>query len=486
MTTINFSPPPTCASFMRSDSFGRIIAGPVGSGKTTACIFELLRRACAQAPAQNGLRYTRFAVVRQTLKQLKDTVLRDIQAWLKELAYYKVSDNTVYVEFGDVRSEWLLIPLETPEDQRRLLSMQLTGAWLSEGIEMPVDLISPLAGRIGRYPSGILGTPTWYGWITDTNMPSEGSPWHQLMTNPPPDVQVWIQPGGMEPDAENLEWLLQNDQTIRLRLDVPEERERRREHGREYYKRFLRSNSEDWCTRYVHAKFGPDPSGTPVFARMFDIHRHATEDELPISFVAPLLVGQDFGRDPCAVICQINERGQLLVLEEVICEDMGLELAVETRLRPALAQQRYVGASIAIIGDPSGRAKGSISEESNFEALKRMGFKAFPAPTNDIDARIRAVEAFLAADKGGKPGLVIDKVRCPKLVTGMLGGYRFGRTKLGIRKPKPDKNEYSHIVDALQYAALAAHGGLSVTIGQHLQRRFQRNPARRITSAAWT
>jgi hypothetical protein len=103
VTKIKFDAPKTCAEFMKSAAFFRLIAGPVGSGKTTACIFELLRRAMEQAKAADGLRYTRFAIVRQTLKQLKDTVLKDIEQWLKGLVNYKVSDNTVYVHFGDVR-----------------------------------------------------------------------------------------------------------------------------------------------------------------------------------------------------------------------------------------------------------------------------------------------------------------------------------------------------------------------------------------------
>ena len=78
MPVINYTAPPTCAAFMKSNSFGRMIAGPVGSGKTTACLFEIFRRSCEQAPALDGYRYTRWAIVRQTLKQLKDTVLKDI------------------------------------------------------------------------------------------------------------------------------------------------------------------------------------------------------------------------------------------------------------------------------------------------------------------------------------------------------------------------------------------------------------------------
>src|SRR5262245_24689295 len=109
---INFEAPPTCAKFMKDEHFGRLIAGPVGSGKTTACIFELFRRSCEQARAPDGFRYTRWAILRQTLSQLKQTVLKDITTWLSGMCSYKVSENTIFIEIGDVRSEWILIPLE--------------------------------------------------------------------------------------------------------------------------------------------------------------------------------------------------------------------------------------------------------------------------------------------------------------------------------------------------------------------------------------
>jgi hypothetical protein len=186
---LSYEAPPICATFMKSDAFGRLIAGPVGSGKTTACVIELLRRAINQTPAADGYRYTRFAIVRQTLKQLKDTVLKDCQSWLKGgIGYWKVSENTFHVEFDDVKSEWIFIPLENSEDQARLLSMQLTSAWLSECIEMDISVLGPISGRLGRYPSGAQGTPTWFGWIADTNFPTEMTPWQQYMESPPPGM----------------------------------------------------------------------------------------------------------------------------------------------------------------------------------------------------------------------------------------------------------------------------------------------------------
>ncbi len=485
MKQINFNAPPTVARFMKSEAFFRVIAGPVGSGKTTGCLFELFRRACEQAPAADGYRYTRFAIVRQTLKQLKDTVLKDITGWLQGISEYKVSENTVHIRVGDVVSEWLMIPLDSPEDQRRLLSLQLTGAWMSESIEMDYTIVSPLAGRIGRYPSGNLGSPTWFGMIADTNVPSEGSDWHRVMTEPPPDTQIFIQPGGMGDDAENLEYLVQTADTVKLDLNDPEQRAKRRAQGRTYYERFIRNNSPDWCRRYVHAQFGDDPSGTAVFRESFKHSFHVVEDLEPVASF-PLLVGQDFGRDPCSIICQLDHRGRLLVLEEVVAEDIGLELHIERSLRATLMKDRYLGKSIAVIGDPSGIAKSSIYEETSFDVMKRMGFMAFPAPTNDIPQRLRAIEAFLLAQREGGPAFLIDANRCPTTVRALNGGYRFAKTRTGVRKPMPDKNEYSHIADALQYACLAAHGGMVGMIGNRLGGRMRNHDRPKISKMGWT
>jgi hypothetical protein len=485
LSNITYTAPKTISRFMQSQSFGRIIAGPVGSSKTTGAMFELLRRACEQEPAADGYRYTRFAVVRTTLKQLRDTVINDIMSWLGEISEYKISESKIFWNFGDVRSEIMFLPLENPEDQKRLLSLQLTGAWLNEGIETPVELISPLAGRLGRYPSGVLGVPTWFGWISDTNMPTEGSPWHKLMTEPPPGIDVFIQPGGMEENAENLEHLVQTPETAKLSLTDPVGLSKRRTQGRKYYERFIAMNSPQWCTRYVHAQFGPDPSGTAVFGSTFKMSFHAVDDLEPVPGTM-LIVGQDFGRSPCSVICQVNSKGQLLVLEEIMADDIGLELQIKTRLRPTLTQERYFGCPAVIIGDPAGAAKSTMFEISEFDMLRNEGFAAMKAVTNDIDRRIEAVEKFLLGAVYGEPMFLIDKSRCPQLVRALAGGYRYAYNKAGQRKTTPEKDEASHISDALQYACLASDSNMR----NYLQGRVLRRPVRRervkFDARAWT
>ncbi len=496
LVSIDFEAPPTVGRFMASSAFVRLIAGPVGSGKTTGCIFELLRRACEQQPAPDGRRYTRFAIVRQTLKQLKDTVLKDIVSLLDGICSYKVSDQTITISFGDVYSEWLLIPLDDPEDQRRLLSMQLTGAWLSECIEMDLAVVTPLVGRCGRYPGAKLGGATWSGVIADTNMPSEGSEWHKVMTNKPPDWQVFVQPGGLSPLAENLNWLNQNPQTLLLPFDHPE----RLAQGRLYYERNARNPSPDWVTRYVHARFGNDPSGKAVHRETFRRSWHvikATVDKdgrrtciIP-SPTSPLIIGQDFGRNPCAIIAQLDARGRLLILKELVAKDIGLELHVQRSLRPALMDERFIGKVSYIVGDPAGLQRSTSYEETSFDLLKKLGLNAFPAPTNNIDKRIRAVDSFLLGSRDGGPAMLIDEDECPNLILALNGSYRFAIRRNGETNALPEKKHpHSDLADALQYVCLVAQGGFAGYISNKLDRR--RNAASiqaarpRISVQGWT
>lgn len=476
---IVYTAPPTMAAFMQSDAFIRAALGPVGSGKTTAVMVELLRRACEQHPGPDGIRRTRFAILRQTLSQLKQTVLKDIAYWFNGIARWKVSDSTVYFEFLDVSSEWILLPLEEPEDQRRLLSMQLTGAWVSEGIEIDFDLISAISGRVGRYPGAAEGGATWYGIVIDSNMPTEGTPWHRAIADPPPDWDIYIQPGGLQPTAENLEWLLQTPETLVLPVNDP----KRQAQGRLYYERLARNKNLAWVTRYVHAQFGPDPSGAAVFGTSFRATFHCVPTLEPVRNM-PLLVGQDFGRDPWGLITQVDNNGRFLILEEIPANDIGLTNHCRMTLRPTLSQQRYQGLAIAIVGDPAGSIRSQYDEFTAFDILRREGFTAIPAGTNDIETRLDAVEVWLLQQRMGGPAILIDAGRCPKLVEGMAGMYRYSKTSLEVSKPKPDKNPWSHVCDALQYAALATQGATANQIARKL--RGRRPAAPRMTAAAWT
>jgi Terminase large subunit, T4likevirus-type, N-terminal len=462
--SILYTAPPTIADFQLSEAFVRIIMGPVGSGKTTALIMEILRRGIEQRPGPDGVRRTRWAIVRQTLSQMKMTILLDMLSWFRLFATYKVSEQLITLEFNDVRIEVYLIPLEEEEDQKRLLSMQLTGCAMNECTELSIDLVSAISGRCGRFPSKAEGGSTWFGVIGDCNAPTEGSDWWKMMEEDRPhDWMVFRQPSGLADDAENVE-------------NLPEK----------YYTRLAENPNRDWVRRYVECEYGEDPSGVAVFRDCFRRSFHTVEHLEPV-MGKTIIVGQDFGRSPCSLICQPDHRGRLLVLEEVLAEDIGLETHVTRALKPALYGDRYAGHLFAAVGDPSGVAKGNMLEEDSFDVLRRLGIPAFPAPTNAIDARLAAVEQLLFQQRDGGPAVVIDRTRCPMLVRALNGAYRYARNQAGLTKPLPEKlHPASDLADALQYVCLVLNAGIVNFIAKRIKPKLKTPPKQKVSVAGWT
>ncbi|HHG89890.1 MAG TPA: terminase [Devosia sp.] len=434
MHRIDYTPTPTLLAFHQSDALVRVTVGPLGSGKTFAMIMELVRRMVEQAPWTDGIRRTRFAIVRNTLPQLKQTVAEDIKQILGPTTQFKIAESTFRFRFPlsdgtRVESDWLLLPLEHKEDQRRLLSLQLTGVWISECREVEYSVVAAALGRTGRYPSKAMGGYTWRGLIAETNPWSEGSDWHEhLVLNRPDNWDLFTQPGGLAPDAENRE-------------NLPEG----------YYESLMQGHSEEWVKVHVHGKWGDDLSGQAVFKQSFNLDFHTAKSGLIPDRMRPLLIGADWGRTPAVLLGQLDSRGRLLILEEITGEDIGVEQFITEKVYPVL-YDRYTGMRVHIIGDPAGGMKSQVSEESVFDVIRRLGLSVSPAPTNDIAPRLRAVEKFLIRQLDGKAALLIDRNRCRLLVRALLQEYKYKRKKTGDVDDKPDKTHpWSDLADALQY-----------------------------------
>ena len=74
---ITYEPPgPVSQAFIESRAFLRGIMGPFGSGKSTLCCVTILDLALKQAPGPDGVRRSRWAIVRQTYPELKTTTIK--------------------------------------------------------------------------------------------------------------------------------------------------------------------------------------------------------------------------------------------------------------------------------------------------------------------------------------------------------------------------------------------------------------------------
>lgn len=450
-TLINYEPPPTAEQFFRSDAKVRLLMGPVGSGKSTSCLVELFRR-CAEMPkAKDGFRRSRWVVTRNTLQQLRTTTLKSWLQWFPDgvAGTWKETDKTFHLNVGDIRAEVLFLPLDSPEDTRRLLSLELSGAFINEAREIAPEIIQAIISRLGRYPSRAMlpldpstgkAQEYWYGLVMDTNPPSRDSfIYEQFEELRPTGWEIFKQPGGLEPDAENRE-------------NLPST----------YYEDMMNGADEDWINVHVHGQYGRSVAGRPVFERSFKRDFHVAK--LPLmalnSSAATILIGMDFGRTPAAVFGQRDWRGRLNVLDVIYEENIGLENFLKLHVKPLL-RERFPHCRYLVVGDPAGWAKSQLSEKNAEDVIGEAGLECVPAPTNDIDKRLQAVETLLAQQVDGVAMLQFapetTSKGMKKLIGGMDGGYRYKRRTDGTFEVTPQKNSFSHPADALQYLALGAN-----------------------------
>lgn len=466
-----YTPPPTIQDFMRDDTHRiRVVVGPLGSGKTMGCIMELLRRACEQQP-HNGVRYTRWACIRNTLQQLRQTVMADTMQYLGSCAHYYTTDSTIQLRLRlpdgtSVHSDWMLLPLDSKDDVRRLLSLQLSGAWINELREVPFEIIRPLLGRVGRYPSKALGGSSWRGIICDTNPWDTDSLYHERMVlNPRPGWGLYHQPSGIGPDAENVD-------------NLPDG----------YYQDLMEDNDVDWATVHVESQWGTSNAGQAVFRKTFHAPTHVRDMGVVVNPNKPVMVGLDFGRTPCAIIGQHDNYGRAILMKEVITEGMGLLQMVEEHLKPILLNPPFAGRRVFIVGDPAGRQRSQITEETPFDVLKSLGFLAYPASTNEINGRLLAVERLLRATVMGEPALQISRTGCPTLIRALGNNYRFRRRRDGQYDDIPEKlHPWSDIADATQYFCLGTQANLTGRVLAR-ERRFYEgfNRQEAVSAAGWT
>lgn len=476
-----YAPPASLEGFLTSEAKISLVVGPVGSCKTTAGIIKIAYHASKMAACTDGIRRSRCIWVRQTREQLRDSSVPDFLEWFPngEAGIYMRSEMRFTMKFADVECEVLFRGLDDSDDVRRLLSTQASFAVIEEFRELDKDLFEALEVRLGRYPNGkmVPHRPEWglseeghpiRGCVTDegksnqhmwgmTNPPDLETFWEEYLTNPPPKAEVFFQPSALSPEADWLHYLPAG-----------------------YYQTAAEGKSQEFIDVYIHAKFGKTLSGTPVF-KTFDADVHVAKHSLtPIRMGGyPIIVAMDFGLCPAAAVMQATPTGRAIVLDELVSDGMGILRFCREKLNP-LMQRKYENMPIVVIGDPAGVQRTQTDEKTVYDILKAEGYEAIPAKTNSIVARIASVESLLSKRLDGGGALVIDPA-CTTIIGGLRGKYRYKTRRDGSAEATPDKNAWSHIMDALQYGALH----IDTTVGGK-KRAAARVEVRTVSAAGWT
>jgi hypothetical protein len=467
----NFKKSPTVYEFLQDNSFVRGLVGPVGSGKSYACAAEIFMRAVKQKPSpKDGIKYSRFVIVRNSYPELRTTTIKTWQEIFPEniwggMRWSPPISHHIKLPAREgaagIDCEVIFLALDQPKDVRKLLSLELTGAWVNEARELPKQVIDGLTHRVGRYPSKADGGPSWRGVWMDTNPMEDDHWWYDISKkgNLPKGKFAWKfyeQPGGVReviqdelpemPEANGYifsagSWWKENEKAENIN-NLPDG----------YYTQILAGKSKDWIRCYAEGKYTFVQDGKPVWSE-YDDSSMCVERLEPEPGV-PIVIGLDFGLTPAAVFAQRLGNGRWHVLHELVTFDMGLERFGQ--ILKSEIEIKFPKFDLSIWGDPAGSSRDQIYEVTAFEHLKSLGIMAKPTATNDFKTRREAVAAPMTRLIQGKPGFLIDS-RCSRTRKSLAGGYHYKRVQISGQerfKDQPNKNQHSHVGDALGYCLL--------------------------------
>jgi hypothetical protein len=438
--------------FHRSQKQVRLIIGPLGSGKTQSCIMELLNAIDSQAPDRNGVRRSRWVAVRNTFPDLHNTTIRDFRAWTDPMGVgtflqggnkppqwsckYRRPDGTI------VQAEVIFLAFDLPDDEKKARGLQLTGVWLNETKELSQINISMLMGRVGRYP-GMIVPDARYHVIGDSNAPDRD---HYLarfaLDNCPKGWDIFVQPGAVLRIGGK--WVV-NAQAENLSNLPPD-----------YYLNNLEGRKESWIRQNLANEFVYHADGRPVHPT-FNESLHVCPVQ-PLAGIS-LAVGIDFGRTPAATIWQRQPNGAWFGLNELATVNTSAH-TFGGLLRKFLNAE-YPGFELHLWGDPSGDSQAQTRDETPFEMLLAHQLEVLPAPTNDFESRVTALDTNLALLVDGRPAVQIDP-KCRILIRGLAGAYQYKRVKISGEDrfhDKPIKDATSHVVESAHYALLGEGEG---------------------------
>lgn len=474
--------------FLRCRKHVSIIRGSIGSGTSTACIMKMWMISCEQRPNDDGLRRTRWAVVRNTFPDLKNTTVKSWLDWFPEETYGRFYWDRPYrhvIRLGDVEMEVIFLALDSEDDIRKLRSFEFTGIWFNELEFIEKAIVDEAESRTGRYPAVKDGGPSWDGVIADMNAPREDhfiplmmgevalpDDWteeERLAYRKPDTWGYHVQPPAMielkdasgtvtgylpNAKAENTKWLKPG-----------------------YYAEKIKGKTKQWIDSRVLNKITVFVDGRPVWAQ-FNEDIHVSKEPLEPIKGWPVYVGLDFGRNPACVVGQIvNNRWR--VFAELSARDAGASIfapLVKQLLTRRLGEWQTAsrhnhggGFQVEFFGDPKGEDGTQADETTAYDVFRSHGMPVRPAPVknNHIQTRIEAVEYAMITMANGYPRFLVCGTHCRTLKVACAGGYHFARIKGTARhKEEPEKDRYSDIADACQYMVLGAGEGRVVSGGE--------------------
>lgn len=414
-----------------------------------------------EVPPWEGVRRSRWAVLRKTYGDLERTTIKTWNDWAEPLfgsvpvkrVEGIVHDLAFQMPDGSrVEAEVNFFSLNDETQLDKLLSLELTGGFINEVRQFPKAIIDAFDDRVGHFParrSGGEGCP--FGWWADTNPPDRDHWIYEMFEaeRPPPGWEYLKQPGALirdgdggwiiNPLAENLENL---------------------NGGAGFYLDAMHGKSEAHIAVYYGAEYGYAEEGARVISD-YDDTRHCPADPIDYNPMNPVLyAGIDFGSTPAAAILQEDPALGWGMVEELHAEKVGVGPFAADVLGPRLRELQEAGFEVILTGDPAGGGTSESDGKTAFQTLADNGIACHPAYTNRFAHRTEVMNRLCRqnrfrvspACKVARRGLA-QKYVLKRIATGSDGT---------VYQSRPDKNEWSHIVEACTYGVMGAGEGRDI------------------------
>ena len=447
MKEVFYNPNPSVISFHESTARVKALAGPVGSGKSSAAMWQFFMNAQESPIPLRGL------VLRETYRQLTDTTKRTWEDWFEGCSDYKKQDEQLQLTIPGVDGVWRTHTLDLRHarraaDAQAFMSAEYGFIWLEE-VTPAIDMATGIVG--GGLPEELLD-------IALMRIRQKGA--HRLEIiltfNPPPKFH-WVFRRFYKSTAEELAaqgFALFQQPPFENRKNLPPN----------YYENLLQQlRSEELVQRFVNGLPVTIYPGVRVYPQILeDVHIVDAID--PIPGIA-LISMHDFGRTPCCILAQATPEGRLLCLKEIQLWDASVETFASV-MADTLKEQFPGTRWSRGWGDPSGQYPHETDDKTAFGIMAAKGFPLLPGAMT-FTARREAVIQRSERMIGGKPALMISRAGCPMLCEAVLGGYRYPKAADGQIGRTPIKNDFSHTGNALEYGC---SGEYNIRDGSAVQR----------------
>lgn len=228
------------------------------------------------------------------------------------------------------------------------------------------------------------------------------------------------------------------------------------------------------------------PSGS-AFYDSFNYERQRLKEQPKERGEAQLLLFMDGGRRPASGALLAYPNGRVSVVLELVTPPMGKSTNVTahaTALRGYLNRhpltQGWWQRDHLLIHDPSmADTRGETDDKTSVDILIELGFNPVKGAM-DAATRYESLTNLnlRTIPDDGLPALLIDQSNCPNLFEAMSGACTVAKHAEKTGGQVKEKNHFSHIVDALEYAATFLEGS-GAYIGKKKQGKIKAHRASR-------